>query len=78
MLAASGRRAIEEGGMPISDDRPSLAHHGRCGSYPDQNNRSDHDHERHYRVDGDAKRAMIGVAANRMHVRHLGHGQKYQ
>jgi hypothetical protein len=26
----------------------------------------------------DAKRAMIGVAANRMHVRHLGHGQKYQ
>ena len=78
VLAASGRRASKQDGMPVSDDRASLAHRGRCDSDPDQENLSHGDCERHHRVHHDAQRTMIGVAANRMHVRHLGHGQNRQ
>ena len=68
-LAVGGRRTIKEGRMPISDDRPSFAHHGCCGSDPDQNNPSDHDHERHYRVHRGAKPTnMISGVPNRMAV----------
>jgi hypothetical protein len=78
VLAASGRRAVEEGGMPISTNRTNFKRRLRCRSEPDHDNADCHDHERHDRVNYNAERAMISITADRMHMRHLGHGQKRQ
>jgi len=43
---------------------------------PDQYHRSQQDHTWHDGVHRNTKLTMIGVAANRMDVRHLGNGQQ--
>ncbi len=64
--------------MPVPDDCAGLADRGRRGSDPDQDNLSRGDRKRHHRVHHDAERTMIDVTADRVHMRHLGHGQKRQ
>jgi hypothetical protein len=77
-LVPGGRRAIEEGRMPISTNRANFKRRWRRGCDPDRENANCHDHERHNRVHHNAERAMIGITADRMHVRNLGDGQKRQ
>lgn len=64
--------------MPVSTNRASLKLRVRCGSDPDHDNAGCHDHERHDRVHYNAERAMISISTDRMHMRHLGHGQERQ
>ena len=77
-LAASGRGAIEEGGMPVSTNRASFKRRQRRGSDPDHDNANCHDDERHDRVHHDAERAMIGIGGDRMHKRHVDNRQQHQ
>ncbi len=42
VLAAVGRRASKEGGVPVSDMRAVFKQHRRGGSNPDQENRDHH------------------------------------
>ena len=44
----------------------------------DQHDHRGHDRDGRSRVHHDAQRAMVGVAVERMHVRHLDHGQQRQ
>jgi hypothetical protein len=63
--------------MPVADNRARLGN--RCGTpHSDQDNRSRHHRNRRSRVHRNAQRAMVGVALQWMHVRHLDHGQKRQ
>ncbi len=74
-LAAGRRRAGEELGAPIADDRARLNGQSH-GPNPDQNNDSCDDRDRHCRVHGDAELAVVGIVAGRMEVGHLNHDQQ--
>jgi hypothetical protein len=61
--------------MPVTDDRARLDNRRRS-PHPDQDNRSRHHRNRRCRVHGDAQRTMVRIPVQRMHMRHLDHGQK--
>jgi hypothetical protein len=63
--------------MPVADIRARL-NNRRGSSHFDQDNRSRHHRNRRSRVHRDAQRAMVGIPVQRMHVRHLDHGQQRQ
>jgi hypothetical protein len=64
--------------MPVSDDRASFEQYKRRSPNPDQNDSGQYGWDRNYRVHQNAYRAMVGIACNRMHVRHLGQNEKCQ
>ncbi|MGA2887237.1 MAG: hypothetical protein ABSE51_04245 [Terracidiphilus sp.] len=75
VLAACGRRAREELGVPMPDDRPRL--NERCGGPDsDQDNHRCHHRNGRSRVHRDAQRAMVGIRVERVCVRHLNQGQQ--
>jgi hypothetical protein len=49
--------------------------HWSSSTDPDQYNRSQQNHTWHDGVHRNTKLTMIGIATNRVYVRHLGHGQ---
>ena len=77
-LAAGGRRASKEGGMPEADDRARFEQHKRGGPDPGQNDSGQDGWGRNYRVHQNAYRAMVCIACNRMHVRQLDQNEKCQ
>jgi len=50
----------------------------RWGAHLDKDNHNRHGDCRRGGVQDDAQRAMVCIAFERMHVRHLGHGQQRQ
>lgn len=62
--------------MPVSGDRADFKKTRRQNFDPHQNNRDQHDHDRHNRVHRDAQRAVVCIASGRMDVHYLDHGQK--
>lgn len=76
-LAAGGRRARKELGMPVPNDRLRRKDQGGALDL-DQHNHRSHYRNGRSRVYDDAQRAIIGIAAERMRVRHLDHGQQRQ
>jgi len=77
-LEAGRRRACKEGWMPPFSDRTDFSKRRGGSCDPDQDNRHQHDDERHDRVHHDAEYAMVGIAAGRMDVRHLDYCQEGQ
>jgi hypothetical protein len=77
-LAASRRGAGKESWMPVSDDRASFEQYKRGGPNPDQNDSGQYGGARNYRVHQNAYRAMVCIACNRMHMRHLDQNEKCQ
>jgi hypothetical protein len=76
-LAAGGRGACKQLGMPVPDDR--LRRKNRGGALDlDQHNHGGRDRDGCGGVHHDAQRAMVGIAVERMHVRYLDHGQQRQ
>ena len=63
--------------MPVADDRARLDNR-RGAPHSDQDDCCCHHRNRHSRVHGNAQRAMVGIALQRVHVRHLDHGQQCQ
>ena len=61
----------------MANDGPRLEDR-RGGSDCDQDHHGRHDGNRRGRMQDDAQRAMVCIAFERMHVRHLGHGQQRQ
>ena len=76
-LAAVGRRAGEELGIPIAYDRADF-NQRLAAAQDDQNDRGGNHRNRSRRVHGDAQLAMIRVALEYVVVRHLDEGQKRQ
>jgi len=76
-LAAVGRGAGEELGVPMADNGARF-NQRRGGAEADQDNHGREDRNRRGGVHGDAQRTMVGIAIERMHVRHLDHGQQRQ
>lgn len=74
-LAAIGRGACVELGVPVADDSARF-NDWLGGSDSDQDDRSRHNRNRRRRVHGDAELAVVGIAIERMDVRHLDHGQQ--
>src|ERR1035438_9281017 len=69
-LAAGWRRTCNELGMPVPNH--GLRFKGRgCGLDLYQQDHRGYDCDRRRRVHGNAERAMVGIAVQRMHVRHL-------
>lgn len=63
--------------MPVPDDRSRLKN--RSGGFDlDENDRRSHNRDRRSRMHRDAQRTMVGIAFERMDVRHLDHGQQRQ
>ena len=77
-LAANGRRASKEGGIPVPDYRGDFKQHRRRGSESDQDNHDHHDREGHYRVHRDAQWALVSAALDRMRMHYLGYSQQHQ
>jgi hypothetical protein len=63
--------------MPVTDNCAGLGNRRRA-SHSDQYHRDRHHRNRRSRVHRNAQRAMVRIALQRMHVRHLGHGQQRQ
>lgn len=76
-LAACGRGARKELGMPVADDRERLKNRGR-GLNLDQYDNSSRHRDRRCSMHHNAERAVVGIAFERVHVRHLDHGQQRQ
>ena len=74
-LAAGGRRACKELGMPVANHRSRLKHR-HLGLDLHQHHCGSRNHDRRSRVHHDAQRAVVGIALQRMHVRHLRHSQQ--
>jgi hypothetical protein len=63
--------------MPVPNGRSRLKYRG--GDFDlDENDDRSHNRDRRRRMHRDAQRAMVGIAFERMHVRHLDHGQQRQ
>lgn len=76
-LAAGWRRTGKELGMAVADH--SAHRNGlRLGAHLDQNHDCRGHRNRRRRVHGNAQLAMVGIAAERMHVRDLSNGQQRQ
>lgn len=76
-LAAAGRGANEELGLPEAGNRVRLKN--RCGGLKlDQDDNGGGYGDGRCRVHHDAERAMVGVAIDGMDVRHLNDGQQRQ
>ena len=77
-LAASGRGARIELGVPVPDDR--LRRKNLCGSLDlDQHDQQGHSYDGRCRVHHDAELAMVGgIAVEGMRVRHLDYSQQRQ
>ena len=76
-LAADGRWASEELGLPIPDDRARLDNR-LGGADSDQDYYSRGNRNRRRRVHRDAQRTMVGIAVQSMDMRHLDHGHHRQ
>jgi hypothetical protein len=73
----SGRRASEELGVPMADDRAGLGKlHSSAG--PDHDDHGSHHRDGSRRVQRNAQRAMIGIALGHMVVGHLYGDQQRQ
>jgi hypothetical protein len=77
-LAANGRRASKEGGMPIADNRVDLKRRRGCGRDPDQQSRDHHDQKGHDSVHHDANLAVVRVGVDRMRKRYVHNRQQHQ
>jgi hypothetical protein len=64
--------------MPVSNERASFEQYKREGSNLNQNDFGQYRWARTYRVHQNAYGAMVGVARDRMHMRHLGQDEKRQ
>ena len=74
-LTAGGRRACNELGMPVADSRARLKNRRRSLNLH-QHHHGNRNRDGRRRVHHDAQRAVVGIALQRMHVRHLHHGQQ--
>jgi len=63
--------------MPVAGDGARFDNR-RWRPHTDQNDRCRHHRNRRRRVHCDAQRAMVGIALQGMHVRHLDQDQKHQ
>jgi hypothetical protein len=64
--------------MPITNNGANFKQHPGRRTDLDQQKRGHHDQKGHNRVDRNAQRAIFGVCADGVHVRHLNHGQECQ
>ena len=76
-LAAGWRRARNELRVPVPNDRAGLNNGRRSSGLHHDHKRSDY-RDRSRRLHCNAQRAMVGIVGDRMHVRHLDHGQQRQ
>src|ERR1035441_6285276 len=76
-LAAGWRRTCNEFRMPVPNHGLRL-NGGGCGLDLDQYAHRGHNRDGRRRVHCNAQRAMVGIAVQRMHVRHLHHGKQRQ
>jgi hypothetical protein len=76
-LTAGGRGSSEELGVPIPDDRARLDNR-LGGADSDQDYYSRGNRNRCRGVHRNAQRTMVGIAVQRMYVRHLDHGHHRQ
>jgi len=76
-LAAGGRGARKELGMPVTGNRLRLKNRGG-GPDLDQHDHGRSDGYGRCRVHHDAQRATVGIGVHLVNVRHLDHGQQRQ
>jgi hypothetical protein len=63
--------------VTVADDRERFKNRGRSLNL-NQHDHGSRDRDRRRCVHYDAQRAVVGIALERMHVRHLDHGQQRQ